>query len=144
MHICPAHGVLAETIGHQMKCSQHDETTVFSCEDAAQQVLMSVRLSVRPWSICNSYSIHSPECSRMFQNVPECMQYVPECSRMHAICSRMFQHVPECMQNLKSYRMHTECSRMIQNACSMFQNVPECSRMHAECSRMFQNACRMF
>ena len=29
MHICPARGVLAETMLHPMKCSQHDETTVF-------------------------------------------------------------------------------------------------------------------
>ena len=37
---------------------------VFSCEDAAQQVLMSVCLSV---------------CGQLVQNVPECIQNVPEC-----------------------------------------------------------------
>ena len=91
---------------------------IFSCEDAAQQVLMSVCLSV---SVCVDklkFYLLTPfnviaECSRMFQNVPEC-------SRMHAEYSRMFQNA----------------CRMSQNAGKMFQNVPECSWMHAECSRM--------
>ena len=64
---------------------------LFSCEDAAQQVLMYVCLSVRlsvwvpswnSFTVCNQYS------SRMFPNVPEC-------SRMHAECSRIYQNVPE-------------------------------------------------
>ena len=98
----------------QINCA---DDPVFSCEDAAQQVLMS---SVCP-SVCGQPEnipfyilLEDPECSRMFQNVSECMQNVPE-------CSRMFQNVPECMQK-----------------------VPECSRMHAECSKMLQNAYRMF
>ena len=89
---------------------------IFSCEDAAQQVLMSVCPSVRVSSSWNSafYNI---------QNVQECMQNVPECPRMYAECSRMFQNVPECMKNI--------------------QNVLACSRQYAECVRMFQNVCRM-
>ena len=44
--------------------------TFFSCEDAAQQVLMSsVRVCVPQVEILPSYST---------QNVPECMQNVPE------------------------------------------------------------------
>ena len=71
---------------------------VFSCEDAALQVLMSsVRLSVIklkffPFPLCNLYRMFQnvPECSRMFQKVPECcgiFQKVPE-------GSRRFQKVP--------------------------------------------------
>ena len=62
---------------------------IFSCEDAAKQVLMSSvcvcvcpspKLKFFQECIQNSFKMHS-ECSRMFQNVPE--------------CSRMFQNVPE-------------------------------------------------
>ena len=92
--------------------------TFFGCEDAAQQVLMSVCLSARgqPENLPFYIILQHPECSRMYaecmqnvQNIPERMQNVPE----------HMQTVPECMHN-----------------------VPECSRIYAECSRMFQNACR--
>ena len=77
--------------------------TVFSCEDAAQQVLMS---SVCP-SVCLSVSklkFYLVTALRMFQSVPEC-------SRMHAECYRMLQNV-------------TECYRMFQNACSYISLHP--------------------
>ena len=90
---------------------------LFSCEDAAQQVLMSsVCLSV---CVCESrievlshYAIFTvPECPglfqnacrmfqnayRMFQNVPECMQNVPECMQNVQECTH---NVQECMQNV--------------------------------------------
>ena len=134
----------------------------FSCEDAAQQVLMS---SVCP-SVCLSsmlkffqcvqiYTVL--ECSRSYQNVPEySFPNVPECSRMHAECSRMhskyIQNVPECFKMFQNVsecpRVHAECSRM---TAECFRRHSECSRMHAECSRMhaessimLQNACRKF
>ena len=116
---------------------------LFSCEDAAQQVLMSfVCLCVRvpswnTFTVCKSILFQTiPECSRMFQNacrmfqcrmfwnVPECMQNVLECFRMHAECSRM---------NQKAYRMNEECSRM----------HAECSKMHAKCSKMNAESSRM-
>ena len=81
---------------------------LFSCEDAAQQVLVSVRVCVHVWSTWKYTFIHLSTTSRMFHNVSECMQNVPECSRMHAESSRMFQN---------ACRMHAECSRMFQNAC---------------------------
>ena len=116
---------------------------IFSCEDAAQQVLMSVCLSVCP-CVVNLKTYHSTSFYNI-QNVPEYSRRHAECIRMFQKACRMFQNVPECMQNVP------ECSRIFQNACSMFQKVPECSRMHAEssrmhaeCSRMFQNVCRMF
>ena len=60
---------------------------LFSCKDAAQQVLMSVCLSefnVEILSQCaNLYS------SRMFQAIPECFRMHAEYFRMHAECSRM-------------------------------------------------------
>ena len=90
---------------------------IFSCEDAAQQVLMSVCPSVRVSSSWNSafYNI---------QNVQECMQNVPECPRMYAECSRMFQNVPECM-----------------NVPDSMQSVSECSKMYAECMQIHEFAC---
>ena len=90
---------------------------VFSCEDTAQQVLMSVcpcEFQVEILSQCAIYS------SRMFQNVPECMQNVPE--------------FPECMQNVPE-SMQKACKKF-QNVPECMQNVPECYRIHAECSRM--------
>ena len=77
---------------------------VFSCKDAAQQVLMSVCpsvcVSVCLWSIGPDFSRMHAECSRMLQYVTECMQNVQNAcrmSRMHAECSRMHA---ECMQNV--------------------------------------------
>jgi len=74
---------------------------IFSCEDAAQQVLMSVCPSVRP-SVCGQPEnlpyyilLQHPGCSRMFQNVPE--------------CSKMFQDVPGCSGMFKDVQ---GCSRM--------------------------------
>ena len=106
---------------------------ISSCEDAAQQVLMSVCVCVcvcvRP-SVCGQpenlpstsfYNVQNvPVCSRTIQNVPK--------------CSRMFQNVPECS---RMFQKGPECSRRV-------QNVPEGSRMHAECSGMFQIACIIF
>ena len=90
---------------------------VFSCEDAAQQVLMYVCPSVRV-CVCGQVEIlpsYSIQCnSRMFQNVPEC-------SRMHAEISRMLQNACRMLQNVAEY---------IQNSFRMFQNVPECMQLH--------------
>ena len=106
---------------------------VFSCKDAAQEVLMSVRpceFHVEILSQCaNLYS------SRMFQNVPECsrmFQNVPECSRIHAefMQNVPIQNVPECMQNVPECMQNVpEC---MQNVPECIQNVPECSKMHAD------------
>ena len=99
-------------------------TEVFSCEDAAQQVLMYVCVSVcgQPENLPFYILLQHPERSRMnaecMQNVPECMHNVTDC--MH--------NVPECIQNVP------EC----------MHNVPECFRMHAECSRMHAKFSRMF
>jgi len=56
----------------------------FGCYDAAQQVLMSVCLSMceQVEILPNTTTQNIPECSKMFQNVQE--------------CSRMFHNVPEC------------------------------------------------
>ena len=62
----------------------------FSCEDAAQQVLMSVCLSVCQFVV--NWSECMQNVQEFIQNVQEYMQNVPECSRMHAECSRMFQN----------------------------------------------------
>ena len=105
-------------------------TSVFSCEDAAQQVLMSsVRLSVCPSAKLKFYLLTA---LRMFQNVPECMQKVPEC----------MQKVPECMQSVpECYRGFQNKCRKFQNACGMFQNA---YRMFQNIPEYMQYACRMF
>ena len=112
---------------------------LFSCKDAALQVLMSVCVCVSQGEILPSYSIQGNSriikdaqgCSRMFQNVPECMQIhvqnVPECSRMHAVCrsmSRMFKNVLECFRMFKNADPCPE-SRM-------FKNIPECMQIHGQ------------
>ena len=51
-------------------------TEVFSCEDAAQQVLMYVCVSV-------------DKVENVPQNVPECMQNVTKSYRMHTECASM-------------------------------------------------------
>ena len=79
------------TVHYYIDCCKKVEFQIFSCEDAAQQVLMYVCLSVCPWTSWNSAS----ECSRMNE----------ECSRMHTKCSRMFQNA----------------CRIFQNACRIFQ-----------------------
>ena len=102
LSVCPMKSVLELTI------------FIFSCKDAAQQVLMSsVCLSVCPSAKLKLYILTAfnvfhdvPECSRMFQNVPECMQNVPECSRIHA-------DVPEFSRMHAEYsRTHAESSRL--------------------------------
>ncbi len=132
------------SLGNRRRTFQGD---IFSCKDAAQQVLMPVRLSVclsvcgQPENLPFYILLQHPECSRMHA----------ECSRMFQNTCRMFQNVPKCMKSvqermqnvLECSRMHAECSRMFQKPECM-QNIPKCSRMHAGCSRMFQNACRMF
>ena len=62
---------------------------IFSCKEAAQQVLMYVCLSMCLWS--TFYNIrYIPECSRMFQNVPEWMQ-------IHELgCSYISLHAGPC------------------------------------------------
>ena len=50
--------------------------SIFSCEDTALQVLMSVCVSVVNWY----FQLYTT--SRMFQNAPECMPNVPVCSRI--------------------------------------------------------------
>ena len=85
--------------------------TIFSCEDAAQQVLIYVCVCVSVDKVENvpqnvqECIQNVPEC---IPNVPECMPYIPECK----------QNIPECIQNVP------ESSRMLQNANRMFQNVP--------------------
>ena len=72
---------------------------LFSCQDAAQQVLMYVCLSVSPspklkfylWNTFKTFRMFQNAC-RTFRNVPECMQSVPECTKMHAEYSWMFQN----------------------------------------------------
>ena len=72
----------------------HEQYNIFN---TAHQVLIFGCVSP-------NLKIQLTECSRMFQNVPECMQNVPEC----------MQNVPECMQNVQEcYRMYVECFRML-------------------------------
>ena len=87
---------------------------IFSCEDAAQQDLMSVCLCV---SVC---VVNLKKClSTSFYNI------------------QMFQNVSESMQNIpESFRMHAESYRMFMNACRKFQSVQECSRMTASRTRL--------
>ena len=103
---------------------------LFSCEDAALQVLMSVCPCVcrQPENLPFYILIQHTECSRMFQNVPECMQKVSKCSRMHSEWFRMFQNACRMFQN--ACRMFENECRMFQKACRMFQNVPECMQIH--------------
>ena len=55
---------------------------VVSCEDAAQQVLMYVRLSVcpcvrgQPENLPSYILLQHPECYRMFQNIPYCIDQI--------------------------------------------------------------------
>ena len=102
---------VCEKILGSIRSSRNDN--LFSCKDAAQQVLMSLSvhlffcLSVSKVEILPSYSSQCnsvqfqnvPECSRMFQNVPECsriIKNVQECSfKNFQECSRIFQKVPE-------------------------------------------------
>ena len=90
---------------------------LFSCKDAAQQVLMSVCPSVR-LSVCLSPKLKFYLLTefKMFQNVSECIKNVLECSRMHTEGSRMFQNTCRMFQNV------TKC---IQNVPECMQNVPE-------------------
>ena len=87
---------------------------LYNIFNTAHQVLMFGCVSP-------NLKIQLTECSRMFQNVPECMQNVQECYRMYVECFRMLQNAPEYS------RMHEECSRMntecMQNACRMLQKV---------------------
>ena len=72
---------------------------ILSCKDAAQQVLMSmcVSLSIGPsiWvPSWNSAFLHPSTTSRMYQNVPECSR---KKERKYAEC---MQKVPECMKKV--------------------------------------------
>ena len=112
---------------------------IFSCEDAALQVLMSVCVCVcgqftfGPFQNIPFWTVPEfLECSRMCQNVPECVrqfqnvldhsrvfQNVSDNSRMFWTiqeCSGPFQNVPECIQNVP---------KCIQNDPEYMQNVPE-------------------
>ena len=111
--------------------------SIFSREDAALQVLMSVCLSVcvcvcvcgQPEKLPFYILLQHPECSRMFQNA--CRMFLNAC--------RIFQNACRMFQN---------ACRMFQNACKIFQNVQEYSRMHAECvqnvPKFMQNVYRIF
>ena len=97
---------------------------VFSCKDAAQQVLMSVCPSVclssnlKFFHIMQSLQFQNVlDCSKMFQNAYRMFQNVPEC----------MQNVPECMQNVQ------EC---MQNVQECMQNVPKCMQIHELASRL--------
>ena len=109
---------------HIGMCSSFILTFIFSCEDAAQQVLMSVCLSVcpQPEKIPSYILLQHKECSRMFQKVSECMQKVPECIQKVSEC---IQKVSECMQNVP------EC----------MQNVPECMQNVPKCTQIYELAC---
>jgi len=94
---------------------------IFSCEDAAQQVLMSVC----PCVIKLKFSLlQHPECSRMYA----------KCSRMSQNVCRMFQNVPECMKNIQNVlacsRQYAECVRMFQNVCRMHADPWVCLQLH--------------
>ena len=71
----------------------------FSCEDTAQQVLISsVHLSVSKVDILPSYSNQNvPESSRMFQNV--CIIFQNACIMFQNAC-RMFHNVLVCYMSL--------------------------------------------
>ena len=77
---------------------------VFGCEDAAQQVLMYVCLSV-----CGQ-SGNMPSYTLL--QYPECMQNVREWSRMNAECARIFQTACRMFQNV------TGCMQIHELACS--------------------------
>ena len=127
------------------KVSRHYMRNVFSCEDAALQVLMSVCVCV-----CGQFTF-GPFQNIPFWTVPEFL----ECSRMCQTireCSGPFQNVPECVRmfqnvsdNSRMFWTIPECSRMCQTIpeCSgPFKNVLDHSRMFQNAYRMFQNACR--
>ena len=116
---------------------------IFSCEDAAQQVLMYVRVcefQSEIWTVPECFRMFwtVPEFSRMCQTIPECagpFQNVPE-------CARQFQHVPECFRmHAECSRMHAECSRMFQNACRMFQNACRVFQNVPKCMQIYELAC---
>ena len=67
---------------------------LYNIFNTAHQVLMFGCVSP-------NLKIQLTECSRMFQNVPECMQNVQECYRMYVECFRMLQNIPECMKNVQ-------------------------------------------
>ena len=76
---------------------------LFSCEETAQQVLMSLCQSVSVWTSWKECSRIFYNACRMFQNITECMQNVPECSIMQfyeLACSFMSLHAISwaCMQ----------------------------------------------
>ena len=77
----------------------NDSITVFSCEDTAQQVLMSVCLCVCVSESQSDFGLFQTvlECSGLFQNVPECsilFQTVPDCSRLfHTVPYRLPQQI---------------------------------------------------
>ena len=58
----------------QISKIETDVLKIFSCEDAAQQVLMSV-------CVCVCVSVDSSHFTN--SSHPECMQNVPDYSRMH-------------------------------------------------------------
>ena len=136
-----------------VRAAQRNFAVIFSCEDAAQQVLMYVCLSVRV-SVINLkinlstsfYNIQNvPECSRMFQNA--CRMFQNACRMFQNEC-RMFQKISECIQNVQECMKNVpECMENLpecmQNVPECIQNVPECSRMHLECSRMHAECSRM-
>ena len=67
---------------------------LYNIFNTAHQVLMFGCVSP-------NLKIQLTECSRMFQNVPECMQNVQECYRMYVECFRMLQNIPECIKNVQ-------------------------------------------
>ena len=73
--------------------------SIFSCEDAAQQVLMSVCLYVRHQVeiLLQNLTKNVPECSRkcirMYQNVLECSSmHADLCMNLHEDCRSMSLH----------------------------------------------------
>merc|ERR1711911_297238 len=107
--------------GKYFNYEAHIILDIFSCEDAAQQVLMSsVRLSVcvcvcgQPENLPYYILLQHPGCSRMFQNVPE--------------CSKMFQDVPGCSGMFKDVQ---GCSRMFKDVCLSVPQVENSVCVHS-------------
>ena len=100
---------------------------IFSCEDAAQQVLMYVCPSVCPCVI--NLKIYLPTSIYYIQNVPECSRMHSEFSRMFRNAYRMFQNVYECMKNVPECMQNVlVCVQNVPECSGMFYNVPKCTR----------------
>ena len=98
---------------------------VLSCEDAAQQVLVSVCLCV---------------CLSKFQSQILRNAHKQNQDNPFQDSTRQEKTVKD---NTRQYKIGNKCNAneyiSLHAVTSAFQNVPECCRMHAECSRVLQN-----